>query len=124
MAGLRRTQKETLHRDRFTRADIHADTALGAVVGTRENGDVLEVVAAHGALVHADAARGTEIRIDDGYGHAWFLSPMTPKPLRVATMIARVYMPVTLPDLVCDFGGTPQTERIGPIGQHFRVALL
>src|SRR5574340_438735 len=55
--------------DRFVRAHIRTGATLGAVVRTRENRRVLEVERTRGALVYADAARGTQIGIDNRLAH-------------------------------------------------------
>ena len=55
-----------LELDGLVRADVGARAALRAVVRTGEDRGVLEVERARGALVHADAASGAQVRIDDG----------------------------------------------------------
>lgn len=55
--------------DRLVRADIRTRAALGAIVRTGENSHVLEVESARRALIHADAACGTQIGVDNRLAH-------------------------------------------------------
>lgn len=70
-----------LELDRLVRADVFARAALGAVIRTGEDGDVLEVECARGALVNADAAGGAQVGIDDRlthYGGPFILTVVPP----------------------------------------------
>lgn len=58
-----------VHRECAVRAIVDADPALGAVFGTSHNGGVLDIVAAAGAIVGANAARGASISIYDRNAH-------------------------------------------------------
>jgi hypothetical protein len=61
----------SLEGDGLVRTDLLAGTALGAVIGTAENGGVSEIEGARRALVHADAACGAKIGIDDRLAHGF-----------------------------------------------------
>lgn len=67
-----------VHRDGLVGAGVDADAALGAVLRASQNGNVFEVVAARWALVHADAAGGTKLRINDRNSHGRILSTNSP----------------------------------------------
>ena len=70
MPGLIFVSKESsLHRDGLVRARVDADAALGAVIGTSENRNVLEVVAALWALIYADTTSGAQVLINNRYRH-------------------------------------------------------
>lgn len=66
---LARLSEALRQRDRLVRADGLTGAALGAVIGACENGNVLKIERARGALVNADSACGAEVGIDDGLAH-------------------------------------------------------
>ncbi len=77
-----------LELDRLVRAHIGAGPTLSAVIGTSQNGYILKIESACGALIDTDAAGSTQIRIDDRLTHiTWSFQRTGDSPKTGAPMI-------------------------------------